>query len=79
MPRSRCSRANRPTPLHRLPGLARALGLDGLWLKDESGRFGLDSFKALGGAYAVILALREGARGLRLESAISSPAAPRRA
>ena len=49
----------RPTPLHRLPGMARALGIDGVWLKDESGRFGLDSFKALGGAYAVILALRE--------------------
>ncbi|MCX8132729.1 MAG: diaminopropionate ammonia-lyase [Roseococcus sp.] len=38
-----------PTPLHRLelPGIA------GLWWKDESRRFGLRSFKALGGAYAV--------------------------
>ncbi|WP_037299784.1 diaminopropionate ammonia-lyase [Rubritepida flocculans] len=38
-----------PTPLHRLemPGVA------GLWWKDESQRFGLRSFKALGGAYAV--------------------------
>ena len=49
----------RPTPLHRLDGLARALGIETLWLKDESGRFGLGSFKALGGAYAVVHLLRE--------------------
>ena len=49
----------RPTPLHRLTGLARALGIGELWLKDESGRFGLGSFKALGGAYAVVHLLRE--------------------
>ncbi|BBK34177.1 diaminopropionate ammonia-lyase [Stella humosa] len=42
-----------PTPLVGLPGLARDLGLDAIWYKDESGRFGLGSFKALGGAYAV--------------------------
>jgi diaminopropionate ammonia-lyase len=41
------------TPLYRLDGLARELGLAGLWYKDERGRFGLKSFKALGGAYAV--------------------------
>ena len=41
------------TPLHDLPGLARAAGLGALRLKDEAGRFGLGSFKALGGAYAV--------------------------
>ena len=49
----------RPTPLHRPTGLARALGVGDLWLKDESGRFGLGSFKALGGAYAVVHLLRE--------------------
>ena len=49
----------RPTPLHRLDGLAAALGIETLWLKDESGRFGLGSFKALGGAYAVVHLLRE--------------------
>ena len=49
----------RPTPLHRLTGLARALGIEALWLKDESGRFGLGSFKALGGAYAVVHLLQE--------------------
>lgn len=42
-----------PTPLVALPGLARDLGLGAVWYKDESGRFGLGSFKALGGAYAV--------------------------
>jgi len=42
-----------PTPLHDLPGLAKALGIGRLWYKDEGERFGLGSFKALGGAYAV--------------------------
>ena len=49
----------RPTPLHRLDGLAETLGIETLWLKDEGGRFGLGSFKALGGAYAVVHLLRE--------------------
>ena len=49
----------RPTPLHRLDGLAGTLGIETLWLKDESGRFGLGSFKALGGAYAVVHLLHE--------------------
>ena len=43
-----------PTPLRDLAGLARANGLGGIRLKDEGGRFGLGSFKALGGAYAVL-------------------------
>lgn len=42
-----------PTPLRDLAGLARQLGLGRLSYKDEAGRFGLGSFKALGGAYAV--------------------------
>jgi diaminopropionate ammonia-lyase len=41
------------TPLLRLDGLARTLGASELWYKNERGRFGLGSFKALGGAYAV--------------------------
>ncbi|MDD9992005.1 MAG: diaminopropionate ammonia-lyase [Rhodospirillales bacterium] len=49
----------RPTPLHRLDALAATRGIETLWLKDESGRFGLGSFKALGGAYAVVHLLRE--------------------
>lgn len=41
------------TPMHHLPGLAQRLGVAALDYKDESSRFGLGSFKALGGAYAV--------------------------
>ncbi len=36
-----------PTPLHRLSGLAEAAGVAEIWYKDEGGRFGLGSFKAL--------------------------------
>ncbi|NGM87964.1 diaminopropionate ammonia-lyase [Parapusillimonas sp. SGNA-6] len=42
-----------PTPLRRLDGLAARLDVKGVYYKDESSRFGLGSFKALGGAYAV--------------------------
>jgi diaminopropionate ammonia-lyase len=42
-----------PTPLRDLPDIARNAGLGVLRMKDESPRFGLGSFKALGGAYAV--------------------------
>lgn len=43
-----------PTPLVSLPALARRLGVESIYLKDEGHRLGLGSFKALGGAYAVI-------------------------
>jgi len=43
----------RPTPLVALPGLARAANVRALYCKDEGSRFGLGSFKPLGGAYAV--------------------------
>src|SRR5215510_5103855 len=43
-----------PTPLASLPALARRLGVESIYLKDEGHRLGLGSFKALGGAYAVI-------------------------
>ncbi|MCP5156422.1 MAG: diaminopropionate ammonia-lyase [Ectothiorhodospiraceae bacterium] len=43
-----------PTPLVRLPGLAARAGVASVAYKDEGGRFGLGSFKALGGAYAVL-------------------------
>lgn len=41
------------TPLHALPELAASAGVAALHYKDEGSRFGLGSFKALGGAYAV--------------------------
>jgi diaminopropionate ammonia-lyase len=49
----------RPTNLVSLAGLAASLGLGGIWYKDEGSRFGLGSFKALGGAYAVYRLLAE--------------------
>jgi diaminopropionate ammonia-lyase len=42
-----------PTPLVALDDVAREAGVAAVHYKDEGGRFGLGSFKALGGAYAV--------------------------
>ena len=42
-----------PTPLHDLKGRAGELGVARLAYKDEAPRFGLKSFKALGGGFAV--------------------------
>ncbi|MEO1722213.1 MAG: pyridoxal-phosphate dependent enzyme [Pseudomonadota bacterium] len=47
-----CPRAA-ATPLLSLPEIARALGLGALYAKDERGRCGLGSFKALGAAHAI--------------------------
>ena len=41
------------TPLISLPGLAESLGVGSVFVKDESGRFGLKAFKGLGGSYAM--------------------------
>ena len=41
------------TPLVRLDDLASRLNLGMIWLKDETKRFGVDSFKALGAGYAL--------------------------
>ena len=46
-----------PTPLIALAGLAAEFGIDQLLYKEERHRFGLNSFKALGGAYAVMRVL----------------------
>jgi len=48
-----------PTALHHLPGLAQKLGIGALYYKDESTRFTLKSFKALGGAYAVFRLIQQ--------------------
>ena len=42
-----------PTPLINLDKLSKELNLNKIFYKDESNRFNLKSFKALGGAYAV--------------------------
>lgn len=41
------------TPLASLPHLAQQLGVQSLYVKDESFRFGLNAFKVLGGSYAI--------------------------
>jgi len=41
------------TPLVRLNRLAGELGVAGIYVKDESFRFGLNAFKVLGGSYAI--------------------------
>jgi diaminopropionate ammonia-lyase len=46
-----------PTPMVPLPDAAEAARVASVHWKDESGRFGLGSFKALGGAYAVLRVL----------------------
>lgn len=58
-----------PTPLVALRESAALLGVSEVWAKDERNRLGLASFKALGGAYAVLThatrhASREGLEGL---------------
>jgi diaminopropionate ammonia-lyase len=58
-----------PTPLHRLDGLAREAGLASVLLKDESVRFGLGSFKALGGGFAVARAVAAHGRSITVTCA----------
>ncbi len=41
------------TPLRSLERLAHHLGVAGVYVKDESYRFGLNAFKVLGGVYAI--------------------------
>ncbi|WP_102109030.1 pyridoxal-phosphate dependent enzyme [Oceaniglobus roseus] len=53
------------TPLTQAPALAGRFGLAGLAVKDERGRMGLGSFKALGAAY--VIAHLAAAAGGRLE------------
>src|SRR5687768_18579137 len=46
-----------PTPLVEARSLAHELGLGTLWVKDESSRIGLPSFKILGASWATYKAL----------------------
>ncbi len=43
----------RPTPLRSLTRLADMIGVGGIWVKDESVRLSLNSFKVLGGSFAI--------------------------
>ena len=42
-----------PTPLCELKALSAHYGVSGIYVKDESRRFDLNAFKALGGSYAI--------------------------
>ena len=68
---------NVPTPLHSLSAQAAELGIGALHVKDEGRRLGLGSFKALGGAYALmILVLEEASRRLGREVEIDELFSP---
>jgi diaminopropionate ammonia-lyase len=68
---------HRATPLRRLSDIAKTLGVESVHIKDESHRLGLGSFKALGGAYAVVcLVLAEASRLLKRDVAPSELLAP---
>lgn len=47
------------SPLKSLSNLADMLGLGGIWVKDESARLALNSFKVLGGSFAVYNFVRQ--------------------
>jgi diaminopropionate ammonia-lyase len=47
------------SPLKALPHLAARLGLGNIWVKDESARLDLSSFKVLGGSYAIYQLIRQ--------------------
>ncbi len=68
---ARCPAA-RETPLVSAPDLAARLGIGALFIKDERGRMGLGSFKALGAAHAVAKRADAAARhsGLPIETAL---------
>lgn len=53
-----------PTPLVGCPDVAAELGVGRLWVKDESSRLGLPSFKILGASYAVYRTLAERLGGI---------------
>ncbi|WP_296765817.1 pyridoxal-phosphate dependent enzyme [Sediminimonas sp.] len=56
---ARCPK-HRETPLLPVPELARRSGIGELRIKDERGRMGLGSFKALGAAYVIAHAAQAG-------------------
>ena len=61
----------RMSPLKSLSNLSTKLGLGGIWVKDESARLDLQSFKVLGGSYAIykLLQKRLGMEGEELSFA----------
>lgn len=66
-----------PTPLRSLHVLASRFGLGWVGVKDESGRFGLGSFKALGGAYGVRQVMMGGDTGAGARGFTGKPGSAR--
>ncbi|NQW02137.1 MAG: diaminopropionate ammonia-lyase [Rhodospirillales bacterium] len=64
-----------PTPLDEQAGLARAMAIKSLFIKDESKRMRLGSFKALGGAFAIAQMIADAAGTTDLTSEPSRTAA----
>ena len=58
----------KPTPLRNLEGLANQLGVCDIWVKDESYRFGLNAFKALGASYAIAVQILDQKEKLHFEN-----------
>lgn len=65
------------SPLVTLPEVAADLGIKGVYIKDESSRFGLPSFKILGASYGAYYALIT-SLGLRLDCDINTLASKAR-
>ncbi len=56
------------TPLCLLDKASRKAGISAIYYKDESKRFGLKNFKALGGAYAVLKLVEEKGKNITITS-----------
>lgn len=47
------------SPLKGMPRLSAMLGVGGIWIKDESARLSLNSFKVLGGSFAIYQVIKD--------------------
>ena len=60
----------RVTPLRAFPNLAQMLGVGGIYIKDEAERLELNSFKVMGGSFAIYRFLKKYLHILHLLNAI---------
>lgn len=63
--------AHAETPLTPVPEIAAMTGVAEVWIKDESGRMGLGSFKALGAAHAIARDAAAAVQGARWSDALA--------
>ena len=66
----------RISPLKSLNHLASMLGIGGIWVKDESQRLALNSFKVLGGSFAIYNVLRRKLGALSAEVSLAELTSP---